>query len=618
LPAPATPPAPPPPATSRSKTDFSLSFVLEALVSQRILTAEQAQNILTREPAARARVLKNQGIVGKDAARYEVSPVELVAAFQVPLADGRGVLDEDRLTELAARAAGIPYKKVDPLKLDMALATRTVSRPFAQKHVLLPLERSAEGRLVVAVANPFDKELYESIHVLTGMPIEPVLASKTDILKAIADTYGFKNTLTRAADDFSANPQNSTQVGNFEQLVSLSGRKELDAADQPVVQAVDYMLRYAFDNRASDIHIEPKRNSSLVRLRIDGVLHPVYTLPAGVHPPIVSRVKTLSRMDISEKRKPQDGRIKTERDGREVELRVSCLPTAFGEKVVIRVFDPETLVQDIAQLGFDPEEKASFESWIDQPHGIILVTGPTGSGKTTTLYSALKAVAGPDVNVTTIEDPIEMVWDGFNQVQVQPKVGLDFAGALRSILRQDPDVIMVGEIRDGETAENAVQAALTGHLVLSTLHTNDAVGAVARLKDLGVPPFLLAQSLIGIMAQRLLRRVCPHCAQQTSLSQDELAMLGTPIPLLPGGVRIVKGAGCPRCRGTGYWGRTGAFEIVNMNNELREYVSRGASHQQMLDSARRGGTRTLREAAVRKLAMGLTSFDEVVRMTSVS
>jgi general secretion pathway protein E len=613
LPAPVTSPAP-----SRSKTDFTLSFVLEALVAQRVLTSDQAQNILAREQAARARVLKNQGVVGKDAARYEVSPVEIVAAFQVPLADNRGMLDEDRISELSARAANIAYRKIDPLKLDMALATRTVSRPFAQKHVILPLEKGQDGRLLVAVANPFDKELFEGLHVLTGMPIEPVLSAKGDILKAIADIYGFKRTLARAADDFSANPQNASQIGNFEQLVSLSGRQELDAADQPVVQAVDYLMRYAFDNRASDIHVEPKRTTSLVRLRIDGVLHPVYTLPAGVHAPIISRIKTLSRIDISEKRKPQDGRIKTERDGREVELRVSTLPTAFGEKVVIRVFDPETLVQDIAQLGFDPEEKSVFENWIDQPHGLILVTGPTGSGKTTTLYSALKAVAGPDVNVTTIEDPIEMVWDGFNQVQVQPKVGLDFANALRHILRQDPDVIMVGEIRDAETAENAIQAALTGHLVLSTLHTNDAIGAVARLKDLGVPPFLLAQSLIGMMAQRLMRRVCPHCAQPTTLTPDELSMLGAPIPLLPGGVRIVKGAGCIRCRGTGYWGRTGAFEIVNMSNELREFISRGAGHHDMLEAARRGGTRTLREAAVRKLAMGLTSFDEVVRMTSVS
>ncbi|WP_426746866.1 ATPase, T2SS/T4P/T4SS family [Myxococcus faecalis] len=600
----------------RSRVDFTTLFVLEALVGQGLLTPQQAQEVLAKEPAARARVLKAQTAAsGKDAARYDVSPVEVVAAFQVPLANGRGVLDEDRVTEAAARASGLTYRKIDPLKLDMGLATRTVSRPYAQKHVLLPLERTPQGRLVVAVANPFDRELFESFHRLTGLPVEPVLSSKADILKSISDIYGFKKTLARAADDFSA-ASGGAQVSNFEQLVSLSGTQELEASDRPVVQAVDYLLRYAFDNRASDIHIEPKRATSVVRLRIDGVLHPVYSLPAQVHPPIVSRVKMLSRIDISEKRRPQDGRIKTERDGREVELRVSTLPTAFGEKVVIRIFDPETLVQDIAQLGFEPDEKGSFESWIDQPHGLILVTGPTGSGKTTTLYSALKALAGPDVNVTTIEDPIEMVWDAFNQVQVQPKVGLDFAGALRHILRQDPDVIMVGEIRDAETAENAIQSALTGHLVLSTLHTNDALGAVARMRDLGVPSFLLAQSLLGVMAQRLLRRVCSHCAEETSLTPDELLALQAPLPLLPGGVRLLKGAGCVRCRNTGYIGRTGVFEIVTTGRELRDQISREAPYEKLVEVARLGGMRTLREAAVRKLAQGLTAFDEVVRMTS--
>ncbi|MFL5345921.1 MAG: GspE/PulE family protein [Hyalangium sp.] len=599
---------------SRSQADFSTAFVLEALVAQGLLTPQQAQEILARESAARARVLKGKAQAGsKEAARYDVSPVEIVAAFQVPLPENRGVLDEDRVTEAAARAAGMPYRKIDPLKLDMALATRTVSRPFALKHALLPLERTAQGRLVVAVANPFDRELFENLYRLAGLPIEPVLSSKSDILKSIAEIYGFKKTLARAADDFAAAPQ----LTNFEQLVSLSGTQELDAADKPVVQAVDYLLRYAFDNRASDIHIEPKRAQSHVRLRIDGVLHTVYMLPAGVHPPIISRVKMLSRMDISEKRKPQDGRIKTEREGREVELRVSTLPTAFGEKVVIRIFDPDTLVQDIAQLGFEPDEKGSFESWIDQPHGLILVTGPTGSGKTTTLYSALKAVAGPDVNVTTIEDPIEMVWEGFNQVQVQHKLGLDFAGALRHILRQDPDVIMVGEIRDGETAENAIQSALTGHLVLSTLHTNDAIGAVARMKDLGVPPFLLSQSLVGLMAQRLLRRICVHCAQEDSLTPDELTALLVPIPLLPGGVKLRKGAGCVRCRGTGYFGRTGVFEIVSIGAEMKELITGGASHHALVEAARRAGMRTLREAGVRKLAQGLTTFEEVMRMTSV-
>ena len=602
---------------SRSRDDFTTLFVLEALVGQGMLTPQQAQEILAREPAARARVLKAQGgsTPGKEAARYDVSPVEVVAAFQVPLSNGRGVLDEDRVTEAAARAAGIPYQKIDALKLDMALATRIVSRPYAQKHVLLPLERTEQGRLRVAVANPFDRELFESFHRLTGMPVEPVLSAKADILRSIAHIYGFNKTLARAADDFGAGAVGA-QVSNFEQLVSLSGTQELEASDRPVVQAVDYLLRYAFDNRASDIHLEPKRATSLVRLRIDGVLHPVYTLPAQVHAPMVSRVKMLARIDISEKRKPQDGRIKTERDGREVELRVSTLPTAFGEKVVIRIFDPETLVQDIAQLGFEQDEKASFESWIDRPHGLILVTGPTGSGKTTTLYSALKALAGPDVNVTTIEDPIEMVWDAFNQVQVQPKAGLDFAGALRHILRQDPDVIMVGEIRDAETAENAIQAALTGHLVLSTLHTNDALGAVARMRDLGVPSFLLAQSLLGVMAQRLLRRVCSHCAEETTLTPDELLALQAPLPLLPGGVRLLKGAGCVRCRGTGFVGRTGVFEIVTSGGELRDLISREAPYDVLVDAARRSGMRTLREAAVRKLAQGLTAFDEVVRMTS--
>ena len=275
------------------------------------------------------------------------------------------------------------------------------------------------------------------------------------------------------------------------------------------------------------------------------------------------------------------------------------------------------MVTDIAELGFDPEEKEAFESWIDQPHGLILVTGPTGSGKTTTLYSALKALAGPDVNVTTIEDPIEMVWDAFNQVQVQPKIDLTFAEALRHILRQDPDIIMVGEIRDAETAENAIQSALTGHLVLSTLHTNDAVGAISRMKDLGVPPFLLASSLLGVMAQRLVRRICAQCAEDTTLTQDELAALGVPLPLLPGGLKLTVGKGCVKCRGTGYFGRTAVFELVTINSEVRAQINRNAPLVEITETARAAGMRTLREAAVRKLARGQTSFEEVIRMTSI-
>jgi general secretion pathway protein E len=597
-------PAAPALADQRTGADFTTAFVLQALLAEGLLNAEQAQEIAAQQTHARAQVLKLLGAAGKEEARYDVSPIEIVAAFQIPVPDGRGLtLDQDRVTEAVARASGVTYRKLDPLKLDMALATRTVSKPYAQRHALLPLEKAGPARLVVAIANPFDRELLENLERLSGMAIQPVLCAKADILKAIEDIYSFKKTIAKAADDFGR----GSDIHNFEQLVSLSSSRELEASDRPVVQAVDYLLRYAFDNRASDIHIEPKRESSLVRLRIDGVLHPVYTLPLGVHAPMVSRVKMISRLDISEKRRPQDGRIKTEREGREVELRVSTLPTAFGEKVVIRIFDPDTLVQD---------EKGIFESWIDHPHGLILVTGPTGSGKTTTLYSALKALAGPDVNVTTIEDPIEMVWDAFNQVQVQPKVGLDFANSLRHILRQDPDIIMVGEIRDPETAENAIQSALTGHLVLSTLHTNDAVGAISRMKDLGVAPFLLASSLIGVMAQRLLRQVCPRCGAETTLTTDQLAALRVPLPLLPGGIRLLQGAGCVHCRQTGLFGRTGVFEILNVNSEIRDLINRGVQLSDLQETARHAGMRTLREAAVRKLARGLTSFEEVMRTTA--
>jgi general secretion pathway protein E len=589
----------------RSRADFTVAFVVDALLTAGLITAQQAQDIAVKEQIARARVLKGRKLTGKEAARYDVSPVEIVAALELPLPGKPGLLlDQDRISDAAAKSAGIPYRKIDPLRLDLALATRTFSRPYATRHVLLTLEQSG-NTLVVAVANPFDRELFESLHRLAGMPVQPVLASKADILRSIQEIYGFRRTLAKASTEMGQ----VQSISNFEQLVSLSGTQELDAGDKPIIQAVDYLLRYAFDNRASDIHVEPKRDSSVVRFRIDGVLHPVFQLPANVHPPVVSRVKMISRMDISEKRRPQDGRIKTEREGKEVELRVSTLPTAFGEKVVIRVFDPDALVQDLAQLGFEPDEKPLFEGWIDHPHGLILVTGPTGSGKTTTLYSALKALAGPDVNVTTIEDPIEMVWDAFNQVQVQPKLDLDFANTLRHILRQDPDIIMVGEIRDRETVDNAIQSALTGHLVLSTLHTNDAVGAISRMRDLGAAPFLIASCLLGIMAQRLVRRICPHCAQPSSLSADELAALQVPLPLLPDGVKVMRGAGCVRCR-------TAVFELMHVTNDLRELIAQNAPLADLYRAANAAGMRSLREAAVRKLAQGLTSFEEVVRMTS--
>ena len=593
----------------KQASDFTLPWLLDVLVSAKLLTASQSKDIATREPQARARVVK---ISGEE--RYQPTPVELVAAFQVQLPTGQ-TLDQDLITEAAASAAGIPYRKIDLLKLGVDIAGRSFSQPYARKHSILPLEGGGVmSPLTVAVANPFDQELFEGLTRIVGSAVVPVLSARADILRGIADVYDFKRTVVAAAHEHA---EGGPGIGNFEQLISVSANQQLDAGDRPVIQAVDYLLRYAFDQRASDIHLEAKRERCVVRLRIDGVLHSVYELPVQLHAPIIARIKTISRLDIAEKRKPQDGRIKVERDGREIEIRVSTLPTAFGEKAVLRIFDPETAVVDLGELGFDATEKKLFESWIQEPHGLILVTGPTGSGKTTTLYSALKVLSGPDVNVTTIEDPIEMVWEAFNQVQVQPRIGLDFATALRHILRQDPDIIMVGEIRDGETAENAIQSALTGHLVLSTLHTNDSVGAVSRMRDLDVPAFLLSSCLLGIMAQRLLRRVCVDCAAPTTYAESELASLSVPIPDLPGGPKFLKGKGCVKCRGTGYRGRTAVFEMFSGTESVKQLVANGGSYGDLVAAGRRSGFRTLREAATLKLAQGVTGLDEVLRMTTI-
>ncbi len=597
------------PARSRSRADFSVSYVIQALSAYNLITVDQMREVKLKEAVVRNRISKERSADGH---RYEVSPIELVADFNFPVPGRPNLfLDQDKISEICALQCGAKYKKVDPLTLDMALITRTLSRPYASKHVVMPLEK-VDGVLRVAVGNPFDDELFDGLRSITGMPIEPVLSSKADILRAIDHVYGFKKSVAAAADQHGGPV---VDISNFEQLVRMSTDRELDANDKPVVAAVEYLLRYAFDQRASDIHIEPRRDESIVRMRIDGVLHSVHVMPKAVHAPVVSRIKMMARLDIAEKRRPQDGRIKTDRNGREIEMRVSTLPTAFGEKVVIRVFDSEALIQDLEQVGFLPEELELFEGWIERPHGLILVTGPTGSGKTTTLYSALKVLAGPDVNVTTIEDPIEMVHEAFNQVQVQPRIELDFAAALRHILRQDPDIIMVGEIRDAETARYAIQAALTGHMVLSTLHTNDATDAINRLIDLGVERFLVASSLIGVMAQRLVRQVCPHCAHEDTPAADELSSLGVSIPLLPQGCLFRKGAGCPQCRETGYLGRSGIFEMLDVGKEMKVQILSGANTAELTAKARQLGMRSLREAGVLKVAMGLTTIEEVIRVT---
>ncbi|ABC81058.1 GspE/PulE family protein [Anaeromyxobacter dehalogenans] len=604
------------PRTYRA-TDYTLEFVADLLAREGILTDDARRTATAREGVQRARLLRDGASRsgGRALRRAELSPIEVLASFEFP--DARRdaeTVDEDKATQAVAKAVGIPYRKIDPLKLDAQLITRTLSRPFARKHAVLPLERR-NGSLVVAAANPFDRELLENLRGLTGAEVEPVLSSPSDIHRAIAEVYGFRQQISQARVELEGGG-GAPDVTNLEQFVNLSGIDALEASSEPVVAAVEYLLHYAFEQRASDIHLEPRREESIIRMRIDGVLHPVHRIPKAVHGAIANRFKIMSRLDIALKR-PQDGRIRTARGDAEMELRVSTVPTTFGDKVVIRVLDPTVLVRDLSELGFLPDERDQFERWLLRPHGLVIVTGPTGSGKTTTLYSALQALASPEVNVVTIEDPIEMVHEDFNQIAANQKTGTGFAEALRHVLRQDPDVVMVGEVRDAETATQAVQAALTGHMVLTTLHTNDTVSAVARLRDLGVPSFLIAATLTGIAAQRLVRQVCPSCAEDVPLTADEVHALGVPHPEDHAGKLLARrGRGCPKCRFTGYYGRSGIFEVLPVNARLRHLVAEGATPEVLLRTARQDGLRPLRDHAVRKVAAGVTSFEEAMRATA--
>jgi general secretion pathway protein E len=587
-------------------------LVADILLRQGRISEEHAEAIKKEARQVPSR-LRSHGSYEQKALAYE-----LVARLRLPDLKnggggigGSGTIGELEIAQTIAKDAGLPHVRIDTLNLNADLIESKVSRPFARRHRMIPLEM-VKGHLRVACANPYDIEGIDSFKRIAGRDLELVVASEPDILKAITEFYGLRHAVKRAERDLSS----GIDLGNLEQLVRMKSESEIESSDQHVVNAVEFMLQHAFDSRASDIHVEPKRDQSLIRFRIDGVLHDIQQMPKIVHAAVVSRLKTMSRLDISEKRRPQDGRVKATRNGREVELRVSTLPVAFGEKVVMRIFDPDVLLQDLSGLGFYPDELQTFNDFITRPHGIILLTGPTGSGKTTTLYSALKTIATRELNVTTIEDPIEMVLDDFNQTAVQTKVGITFAGALRHILRQDPDVIMVGEIRDAETAQYAIQAALTGHLVFSSLHTNDAASSISRLADLGVERFLISSTLVGSMAQRLLRRICTHCAAERHLTPDEIATLRLAVPAGKR-VKVKEGEGCFECRGTGYIGRTGIFEILTLDEGVKNLVVSGAASPEIKREAIKNGMRTLRQSALRKLAEGVTTFEEVVRVTGI-
>ena len=544
----------------------------------------------------------------------QVEPIRRTARTkQVPVEQAiidLGILSEIQIAESLASHAGLRFVKINPLDLDLDVVTTALSGPFARRHGLIAISKNATT-LTVAVQDPLAPFPSDDIRRVTGLDVERVVATRSDVEALNRAFYGLKTSL-RSAEKQLASRWVTVDLGNQEFLSS--DQEELNPDAAPVVKALDHILSYAFEQRASDIHFEPKREATLVRLRIDGVLHEIHLIPKMVYQAIVSRIKLLSGCNLAEKRRPQDGRIKRDQGGREVELRVSTMPTAFGEKAVLRIFDPDVLLKKVDQLGFAQCELPTFHNFLGRTNGIILVTGPTGSGKTTTLYSALKFLAKPEVNIVTIEDPIEMVHDEFNQVAVRPAIDVTFAAALRTVLRQDPDIIMVGEIRDTETAELAVQAALTGHLVLSTLHTNDAPSSITRLLDLKVPSFLITSTVIGVLAQRLVRVICGHCAEEYAGSYEEATALGTTLdaskPLM-----LKRGRGCLHCRQTGYIGRDGIFEILPMADTIRRLVAEQADSPKLFEAGRVAGMRTLREAAIEKVFQGVTTVGEMVRVT---
>ncbi|MCA3161686.1 MAG: type II/IV secretion system protein [Burkholderiales bacterium] len=546
----------------------------------------------------------------------ELHPLSAIAETRTRASAGSKagqMMTGDLLAEWLSQRVGLDYFHIDPLRVDFTRIADVMSSAYATRYGILPVE-VRQNEILIATCEPYVDSWVAEISQVTRKPIRRVISNPADITRYIVEFYNLAKSVKGA---------NKIGVGsqqNFEQLVHLgnqlaSGGRSIDQNDAHIVQIVDWLWLYAFEQRASDIHLEPRRDAGHVRFRIDGVLHQVYQVPPTVIAAMTARIKLLGRMDVVEKRRPQDGRVKTKNPGgQEIELRLSTLPTAFGEKLVMRIFDPEVLVKDFTQLGFSEEDIARWQTMTSQPNGIILVTGPTGSGKTTTLYSTLKQLATEEVNVCTVEDPIEMVEPSFNQMQIQHGIELSFADGLRALMRQDPDIIMVGEIRDLETAEMATQAALTGHLVLSTLHTNDAPSAVSRLLELGVPPYLLNATLLGVMAQRLVRTLCSHCklpdeqAPKRQLWDDMIRPFTADPP-----AHFYKPVGCLECRMTGYRGRHGIYESLLMTDDMRRLVHSSPDISAIRRLAMKQGMKTLRVSGAAKIAAGITTLEEVLK-----
>ncbi|WP_414157699.1 GspE/PulE family protein [Pseudomonas sp. BNK-15] len=551
---------------------LDLQRVLDTLQADQRLSANDARQVLEHATSQPPR-----------------HPLETIAALGLEDRQHPGQrLHLDCLCQWLARKVGQPYQRIDPLQLDLSQVNGLISPAFAHRHGILILASDSLG-ITVASAQPYQCDWQTDLARSLGRPIRRVLASPLQLRQVGQSLFRLAHSVQGAQH------QQSASLGELEQLLEQDKRQgNATADDAHIVHIVDWLLQYAVEQRASDIHLEPRREQGRLRYRIDGLLHTVYAFPASVTLAVVSRLKHLGRMDVAEKRRPQDGRVKCSLPGgREVELRLSTLPTPFGEKLVLRLFDPQQLQEDFDRLGLEGEQLQQWQALLQRRHGILLVTGPTGSGKTRTLYASLKWLATPEVNLCTIEDPIERLEPAFNQLQVQPALDLSFANGVRALLRQDPDIIMIGEIRDRETALVAVQAALTGHLVLSTLHTNDSCGAITRLLELGVPDYLIKASLSGVMAQRLVRLLCRDCQ---------------------GCASSASGQPCLLCRGTGFHGRTGVFELLVPSESLRARIGAGADLASLQRQALSEGLLDLKRCGEAKVASGLTCQEEVLRV----
>ncbi|MGQ9499597.1 MAG: GspE/PulE family protein [Dissulfurimicrobium sp.] len=576
---------------------FDLDYIISLLKKAGLLDEKGAMGLLKRHFSQH---------------KAPVDVVQWVDSLKIEKAGSQGqhgVIEEADILALIAADRDWPFMRLDPLKLDLDVVTKTFPASFAKRRLVLPVSWE-DGELLIACYDPMDLELMEDLEKAHQAKMRLHVAPRRDIERIISEFFDFKQSI-RAAEHSLKAPL--VDISNLEQYVKLSS-PDAAASDKYIQKAVDHLFQYALDQRASDIHIEPKRGDSCVRFRIDGVLHVVYRLPKVVHEAVCTRIKTLSRLDIAEKRRPQDGRLKLEWKGQNAEVRVSTVPVAFGEKVVLRLQSADILFSDLGALGFSDRDLDEYKGWLNHTHGIILITGPTGSGKSTTLYSTLRHLSSPEVNIITVEDPIEMVYDDFNQIAVQPQIDVTFSTILRNILRQDPDILMIGEIRDGETARYAIQAALTGHLVFSTLHTNDAVGAVTRLKDLGLEPYLISSTLLGVVAQRLVRMICPHCKEIYDVPAEMLQPLWQ--ALKGDTYRIARGRGCSRCRNTGYWGRIGIYEVFSASEAIRMMIHAGKSDIELKAQALKEGMMPLKYDGLQKVLRHITSLDEVMRVAS--